>query len=108
MITAADLESLGFSCCHSGSHHRLYARNYLIEGSWAHASATYALWRGEWNWQVEIYGHVPEPNAPQAAVRHCRLYNPTPEELETALALMRVPGVRVSRDKRGAKVTQAD
>lgn len=105
MIDVAYLESIGFELQHTGKVSRFYSRNYLIEGSWAHASATHVLWSGEWNWQVEIYGHVSEPNAPQGVVlRHCRLYNPTREEMETALALMRVPDQRVSRDKRGGRV----
>ncbi len=104
MIDAAYLESLGFVPCHSGVNHQFFARNYLIEGSWAHATATHVLWKGEWNWQVEVWGAVPEPNAPQAAVSHCCLYNPTREEMETALDLMRVPRSRVSRDKRGDRV----
>jgi hypothetical protein len=100
----ADLESLGFDKTHSAAHCQFYSRHYLLEGGWHYATVDHVLWKGEWNWQVSIWGVVSEPNAPQGAVRQVRLYNPTREELETAFALMRVPSVRLSRDKRGDKV----
>jgi hypothetical protein len=104
MTTEDDFQAAGFTLTHSAPHCRFFSRNYLIEGIWCHATASRVLWKGEWNWQVEIWGTVHEPKAPQGAVRQVRLYNPTARELETALELMGVPRVRVSSDKYGTRV----